>query len=251
MPVAEEQKPSGKSESGWVEATQSLASTIVVALFIITFAVQAFQIPSGSMENTLLVGDYLFVDKLHFSGSQESGVLIPSRPVQRGDIVVFYHPANPALHLVKRVIGIPNDRIRLVNKRVWLNGVPQQEAYVRYLNPPPDVFRDNFPRLDFFSPNINSRWSIDLPNHLDRGELVVPRGEYFVMGDNRDNSEDSRYWGFVPAENIIGRPLLIYWSVRDSNGEPASLGDKIAHSFYVLTHFYQLTRWDRTFRIVR
>ncbi len=240
-----------REPSGWLESVQSLLSTIVIALFIITFTVQAFQIPSASMEDTLLVGDYLFVDKLHFGGSRDSSGLVPYHPVQRGDIVVFYHPANPALHLVKRVIGVPKDRIRLVNKRVWVNGVPQQEGYVHFLNGPPDVFRDNFPRLDFLSANINPRWYIDLPNHLDRGELVVPEGEYFVMGDNRDNSEDSRYWGFVPAGNIIGRPLLVYWSVRDSDGERISLSDKIAHSMYVLTHLYQLTRWDRAFRIVR
>ena len=226
-----------------------MVTTVVVALFIITFAVQAFQIPSASMEDTLLVGDYLFVDKLHFGS--EPGIILPSRPVQRGDIVVFYHPANPALHLVKRVIGVPNDRIRLVNKQVWLNGVPQQEPYVHYLNVTPEVFRDDFPRRDFLSPNINPRWYIDLPNHVDRGELIVPAGEYFVMGDNRDNSQDSRFWGFVPVENIVGRPLLVYWSVRESEGERPALSDKITHSFYVLTHFYQLTRWKRMFSIVR
>ncbi len=238
-------------DSSWLESTQALLVTIVIALFVISFTVQAFQIPSGSMEETLLIGDYLFVDKLHFSGAGGPGRIVPSQPVQRGDIVVFFHPANPALHLVKRVVAIPNDRIRLVNKQVWLNGVPQQEAYVHYLNLPPDVFRDDFPRRDFLSPNITPRWYIDLPNHVERGELVVPAGHYFVMGDNRDNSEDSRYWGFVPAENIIGRPLLIYWSVRDTSGERTTLGDKIAHSLYVLAHFYQLTRWNRTFRVVR
>jgi len=243
--------PRHRESSGWVESLQALLSTLVIALFIITFAVQAFQIPSASMEETLLVGDYLFVDKLHFGGSHDSTGLVPFRPVQRGDIVVFYHPADPTLHLVKRVVGVPKDHIRLVHKQVWINGVPQQEAYVHYLKGPPDVFKDDFPRLDFLTPNINPRWYIDLPNHVERGELVVPAGEYFVMGDNRDNSQDSRYWGFVPAENIIGRPLLVYWSVRESEGERASLSDKIAHSFYVLTHVYGLTRWDRVFRIVR
>jgi signal peptidase I len=243
--------PRHHESSGWVDSLQALISTLVIALFIITFAVQAFQIPSASMEKTLLVGDYLFVDKLHFGGSHDSAGLVPFRPVQRGDIVVFYHPADPTLHLVKRVVGVPKDRVRLVHKQVWINGVPQQEAYVHYLNGPPDVFKDDFPRLDFLTPNINPRWYIDLPNHVERGELVVPAGEYFVMGDNRDNSQDSRYWGFVPAENIIGRPLLVYWSVRDSEEERTSLGDKIAHSFYVLTHAYGLTRWDRVFRIVR
>ena len=132
---------------------------------------------------------------------------------QRGDIVVFYHPANPTLHLVKRVIGVPRDRIRLVTKQVWLNGVPQQEAYVHYMNLPPEVFRDNFPRLDFLSPNINSRWYGDLRNHVDRGELVVPPGQYFVMGDNRGNSYDSRFWGCVPRGDILGTPVTIYMSL--------------------------------------
>src|SRR4029077_4970287 len=115
--------PQHRETSGWVESLQALLSTLVVALFIITFAVQAFQIPSASMEKTLLVGDYLFVDKLHFGGSHDSMGLVPFRSVPRRDIVVFYHPANPALHLVKRVVGVPKDRIRLVNKQVWINGV--------------------------------------------------------------------------------------------------------------------------------
>lgn len=243
--------PRHRESSGWVESFQALLSTLVIALFIITFAVQAFQIPSASMEDTLLVGDYLFVDKLHFGGSRDSEGVLPFWKVQRGDIVVFYHPVDPTMHLVKRVVGVPKDRIRLVNKQVWVNGVPQQEPYVRYLKGPPDVFKDDFPRLDFLTPNINPRWYIDLPNHVDRGELVVPAGHYFVMGDNRDNSQDSRYWGFVPAENIVGRPLLVYWSVMSGEGEAAGLGDKIAHSLFVLTHFYRLTRWERILRVVR
>jgi len=240
-----------RESSGLLESMQALALTVVVALFIITFALQAFQIPSGSMEKTLLVGDYLFVDKLHYGGSHDAGLLIPYRQVQRGDIVVFYHPANPALHLVKRVIGGPGDRIRLVNEIVWVNGVPQHEDYVHLQGRPPDVFRDNFPRLDFLSAGIDPRWYVNLREHVDRGDLVVPPGMYFVMGDNRENSLDSRYWGFVPQDNIIGRPLFVYWSVRESGESGTSLGDKIAHSLYVLTHFYQVTRWERTFRIVR
>ena len=242
---------SDREPSDWLESTQALLTTVVVAVFIVTFALQAFQIPSGSMEETLLVGDYLFVDKLHFGGTHDSGMLIPYRRVQRGDIVVFYFPVDPAKHLVKRVIGVPRDRIRLVNKQVWINGVPQREDYVQLSNRPPEVFRDDFPRLDFLSPGIEPRWYVQLREHVDRGELVVPDGMYFVMGDNRDNSNDSRYWGFVPEDNIIGRPLFIYWSVRDSGVEPVSVGDKITHSLYVLTHLQQAIRWDRTFRIVR
>jgi signal peptidase I len=251
MATTDMREASDGLESGWLESIQGLLSALVVALFIMTFVVQAFQVPSGSMEETLLIGDYIFVDKLHFGGRHDSGVLVPSRPVQRGDIVVFYYPVNPALHLVKRVIGVPKDRIRLVNKRVWINGVPQNEGYVHFLNLPPEVFRDNFPRLDFLSPNIKARWYMELREHVVGGELMVPEGQYFVMGDNRDDSDDSRFWGFVPQENIVGRPLLVYWSLRNSGGERSSVSDKITHSLYVVTHLYQVTRWDRTFRIVR
>ena len=240
-----------RESSGWLESIQALLATLVIAVFILTFVVQAFQIPSGSMEETLLVGDFLFVDKLHYGSRHDPGWLVPYRPIQRGDIVVFYYPVNPALHLVKRVIGLPKDRIRLVNKQVWVNGVPQREEYVHDSKLPPEVFRDNFPRLDFLSPGINLRWYMELPEHLERGELVVPPGKYFVMGDNRDHSDDSRFWGFVPQENIVGRPLLIYWSVRDDGRERTSVSARITHFLYVLTHLFQVTRWDRAFRVVR
>jgi len=237
--------------AAWLDSIQSLVATLIVAVFIITFLVQAFQIPSESMEKTLLIGDYLLVDKLHFGGNHDSSFPVPYRAIQRRDIVVFRYPVDPSRHYVKRVIGLPKDRIRLVNKQVWVNGVPQQEPYVYLQGRPPDVFRDNFPRLDFLSPGIDPRWYVKMRNFVDRGELVVPDGAYFVMGDNRDDSEDSRYWGFVPQANIVGRPLLVYWSVRDGSGERSSLGDKIAHSLYLLTHLNQFTRWDRTFRVVR
>ena len=251
MPTADVSRPLQRWESDWLESLQALVWTIVIAIFIITFAAQAFQIPSESMEKTLLVGDYLLVDKLHFGGSHDPGWLAPYRAVERGDIVVFYYPVNPALHLVKRVIGMPKDHIRLVDKQVWVNGVPQVEPYKYLQGRPLDVFRDNFPRLDFLSPPINPRWYLEMRDHVERGELVVPPGEYFVMGDNRDNSDDSRFWGFVPEGNIVGRPLLVYWSVADSKVEQPSLSDKIGHSLYVLTHLHQVTRWDRTFRVVR
>jgi signal peptidase I len=243
--------PAAQESTSWLESIQSLLSTLVIAVFIITFAVQAFQIPSESMEKTLLIGDYLLVDKLHFGGNHDSGKFIPYHHVQRGDIVVFHYPVNPSQHFVKRVIGLPKDRIRLVNKQVWVNGAPLQENYVQFLNRPSDVFRDNFPRLDFLSAGIDPRWYLELRDHVDRGELVVPDGKYFVMGDNRDDSLDSRYWGFVPEGNIVGRPLLIYWSVRDSQGEQPSASDKIGHSLYMLTHLFHVTRWDRTFHVVR
>ena len=249
MPMSDRPEP-----SGWVESMQSLLITVVIAVFVITFAVQAFQIPSESMESTLLIGDYLLVDKLHFGGSKDSSFLAPYKHVQRGDIVVFHYPIDPSKHFVKRVIGVPKDRIRLVNKQVWVNGTPLREPYVQIKGFPPDVFRDNFPRLDFLSAGIDAHWVLALRENVDRGELVVPPGKYFVMGDNRDDSLDSRYWGFVPEENIVGRPLLIYWSIRSIDGDlqaAGTLGDKIVHFLYIFSHLLQVTRWDRTLHVPR
>jgi len=251
-PASEE--PSRQESSDWLESVQSLVMTVVIAVFVISFVAQAFQIPSESMEETLLIGDYLLVDKLHFGGTKDSGGLVPYGHVQHGDIVVFHYPVDPSKHFVKRVIGVPNDRIRLVNKQVWVNGVPQHESYVHLKGFPEDVFRDNFPRLDFLSAGIDAHWVLALRDHIDRGELVVPPGSYFVMGDNRDDSSDSRYWGFVPEGNIIGRPLVIYWSIRNTDGDlPATstVSDRIVHFLYVFTHLFQVTRWDRMLRVPR
>ncbi|HXY51563.1 MAG TPA: signal peptidase I [Terriglobales bacterium] len=233
---------------GTLASVQSLLATVVIAVFVITFVVQAFQIPSESMENTLLIGDYLLVDKLCY-GRGVGHFLIPYRQVHRGDIVVFHYPVNPAQHFVKRVIGVPGDRIRMVRKQVFVNGTPLKEPYVRYFRNEPNLFRDNFPRLDVLDPGINADWWLHMPKLVEDGQLIVPEGHYFVMGDNRDDSSDSRYWGFVPRENIIGRPLLIYWSIRaPDNDLPASptLGDKLYHFAYAVTHLLQMTRWNRT-----
>lgn len=237
----------------WVSSLQSLLATVVIAVFVITFVVQAFQIPSESMENTLLIGDYLLVDKLCYGGGGFADWLIPYRKIRRGDIIVFHYPVHPAQHFVKRVVGIPGDRVRLVNKRVYINGVPLSEPYVRFTKFENDPFRDDFPRTDLPVMGLEGNWWLQMRKLVDNGQLIVPDGHYFVMGDNRDDSLDSRYWGFVPRANIIGRPLLIYWSVRDSDDTaPASLtaGDRLYHFAYAMTHVFQLTRWDRTFRFV-
>jgi signal peptidase I len=158
----------------------------------------------------------------------------------------------PAQHFVKRVIGIPGDRLRLVNKQVFVNGTALKEPYVRFSRSATnDVFRDNFPRLDI-APGVTPEWWIQLRKLVEDGQLIVPEGHYFVMGDNRDDSYDSRYWGFVPQENIIGRPLLIYWSVKDpaDPAAPASVSDKLYHFAYAVTHVFQSTRWNRTLRLV-
>src|ERR1039457_5469876 len=131
-----------------ISSLQSLLGTVVIAVFVITFIVQAFQIPSPSMENTLVIGDYLLVNKLCYGGGSLGDYFMPYRRVRRGDIVVFHYPVNPALHFVKRVIGVPGDRVRLVNKQVFVNGVPLKEPYAHFTRPANDLFRDNFPRLD-------------------------------------------------------------------------------------------------------
>jgi len=240
-----------RDQTDGVTSLQSLLATVVIAVFVITYIVQAFQIPSVSMENTLLIGDYLLVDKLCYGGS--GSLLIPYRPIRRGDIIVFHYPVNPSQHFVKRVIGVPGDRIHLVNKLVFVNGVPLPEPYVRFFKAERNFFRDDFPRLDVLDPGINADWWVQMPKLVEEGQLIVPEGHYFAMGDNRDDSSDSRYWGFVPRENVVGRPLLIYWSIRDPDSDlpvPASVGDRLYHFAYAVTHFFQITRWDRTFHVV-
>ncbi len=199
----------------WPSSLQSLLTTVVIAVFVIAFVVQAFQIPSESMENTLLIGDYLLVDKLHYGGGATWNYVMPYRPVRRGDIIVFRYPLNPTQHFVKRVIGVPGDRVRLINRQVWVNRKALREDYVIHSSPKHNDFRDEFPRLDVLDSGVDGAWWLQMKKLVEDGELIVPQGNYFVMGDNRDESSDSRYWGFVPRENIIGRPLLIYWSLRE------------------------------------
>ncbi len=232
---------------------QSLAGTVVIAVFVITFVVQAFQIPSESMENTLLIGDYLLVDKVHYASGGDWGHILPYSAIQRGDIIVFRYPVHPSQHFVKRVIGVPGDHIRMVNKQVWVNGRPVAESYAVYRSPAHDFYRDDFPNLNYLSANVDARWWMQLQTVVRGGELVVPPGDYFVLGDNRDESLDSRYWGFVPRKNIIGRPLLIYWSFRGEEPYAGSREEdgKLTRLAYMITHLMQETRWDRTLRVVR
>jgi signal peptidase I len=240
---------SGHSVGG---SLQSLLGTVVIAVFVITFIVQAFQIPSPSMEDTLLVGDYLLVNKLIYGGGAGS-FFLPYRPIHHGDIVVFHYPVNPAQHFVKRVIGVPGDRVRLINKHVFVNGVAVKEPYAHFTRPPNDTFRDNFPRLEV-APGETPEWWLQLRKLVEDGQLIVPEGYYFVMGDNRDDSYDSRYWGFVPRANIIGQPLIIYWSVRGADNDAlstSSLSAKLDHLAYAVTHIFHITRWDRTLRLVK
>ncbi len=234
-----------------ISSMQSLMGTVVIAIFVITFIVQAFQIPSESMENTLLVGDYLLVNKLVYGGRGMGDYLMPYEKISRGDIIVFHYPVDPAQHFVKRVIGVPGDHLRMVNKKVLINGKPLDEPYARFLEPPNNMFRDNFPRTDIPAFGLEGKWWLEMRKLVEDGQLIIPEGHYFVLGDNRDDSQDSRYWGFVPRENIIGKPLVIYWSVRDWDKNPsASVEGRLYHLAYAITHIFQITRWNRTLRLV-
>jgi signal peptidase I len=229
---------------------QWLCSTVVLAIFVITFIAQAFQIPSESMENTLLIGDYLLVDKAHYGQPGFFRWLMPYTEIHRGDIIVFRYPVNPTLHFVKRVIGIPGDRIHLFHGTVFVNDKPLNDvAFAVHKSGNFDSYRDNFPSGNYISPDVNSTWWVQMHNVIQDGELVVPSGKFFVLGDNRDQSLDSRYWGFVPRENIIGRPLVIYWSVRQP--ETAAGDDRLERFLYTLVHLPEDARWDRTLHLVR
>ena len=246
-------RPRQDADPGLFASLQSLLVTVVIAVFVITFIVQAFQIPSESMENTLLIGDYLLVNKLRYGGGKIGDAFVPYQKVRRGDIVVFHYPINPAQHFVKRVIGVPGDHVHLREGRVWVNGLPLREPYVRHTSVVHDVYRDDFPQVDRIVPGEEAHWFVELKREVEHGELVVPAGQYFVMGDNRDESLDSRYWGFVPRQNIIGSPLVIYWSIDSNANDYAGSGtasDKLMRFAYALTHLFKIARWDRTFRLV-
>ncbi len=251
LPAAPVHRTAPSFGSDLISSLQSLMGTVVIAIFVITFIVQAFQIPSESMENTLLVGDYLLVNKLCYGGPGLGDHVMPYQRIARGDIIVFHYPVDPQQHFVKRVIGLPGDKLRLVNKKVFIDGKPLEEPYVRFLEPPNNLFRDNFPRTDIPAYGLEGKWWLEMRKLVEDGQLIIPEGHYFVMGDNRDDSQDSRYWGFVPRENIIGTPLVIYWSVKDwDRSSPDTVAGRLHHLAYAMTHIFQITRWNRTLRLV-
>jgi len=240
-----------------VEFLASLAAVLVTGLFIITFIVQAFEIPSSSMENTLLIGDHVFVNREQFAPpTRWLGPILPYRDVHRQDIVVFLSPAEPGLYVVKRIIGAPGDRIHLQDGVVYRNGEKLDEPYVIHqaggenYNP----YRDNFPSvLPSEYSNVVPEWQSSMKQYIQGDDLVVPPDHYFAMGDNRDVSYDSRYWGFIPRENVIGRPMFIYWSFLTPPDQylQKGLGQRLSFVAHVVIHFFDETRWRRTFRIVR
>ena len=224
--------------------------TILLLLFGTTTLVQAFVIPTGSMEDTLLIGDHLLVDKLAYSPPGPfSKYILPYTPVKRGDIIVFRYPADIKQTYVKRVVGVPGDRLRIDSKTVYLNGTPLKEAYKYHKSEYLQTYRDFFPG----EPNVGlSEGGLTmLERHVVKGEVVVPDNCYFAMGDNRDSSFDSRYWGFVPRENIIGKPFIIYWSYDAPTERLAGSAVSWDHLSDLGLNFFTKTRWTRTLRLVR
>lgn len=203
------------------EYVESIIIAVILALFIRTWVVQAFKIPSGSMENNLLIGDHLLVDKFVFApttGSLERA-LLPMRDIRRGDVVVFKYPVEPERDFIKRVIGLPGETLEVKRKVVHINGQPLNEPYVHFLRPVGGEGIDSSDVRD------------------DYGPVTVPAGQYFVMGDNRDNSADSRFWGFLPGEYVKGKALMVYWSYEQNDDNVAS--------------FLTGTRWDRLLKQIR
>jgi signal peptidase I len=221
---------------------------ILILLFGTTTLVQAFIVPTPSMDTTVMVGDHLLVDKLSYAPPGSfSRYLLPYTDPKRGDVIVFRYPMDISQNYVKRVMGVPGDHIRLMNKVVYLNGKPLTEPYAQHIFPNPDPYRDNFPT----EPDgpVYDRAKQMLAEHVQNGELVVPPDSYFAMGDNRDNSLDSRYWGFVPRKNIIGKPLLIFWSYDAPTAD--LVGYSTDHFLDLAKNFFFKTRWDRELKLVR
>ena len=262
--------PSAEQTTGETlfEAIASYAAVFVVGLFIFNFIGQNFVIPSGSMENTLLVGDHLFVDRITLSPGHNWFPLIHYREPQHGDIIVFIKPVaddvpgsdTPQyLYLVKRLVGVPGDHIHLHAGVVYINGVPQDLPKTASNTPaftPDQQFLDEFPSYPVVPQDGNYKteaWATEINSHIVNGDLVVPPGKYFMMGDHRHDSADSRFWGFVPRENIVGRPLFNYWSFQTPDGqlEEPGIAAKISWMGHVVLHFFTDTRWSRTFKVVR
>jgi signal peptidase I len=258
-----------KVEETPFEALASICGVLVVGLFILTFLAQNFVIPSGSMEKTLLVGDHLVVDRINLAPAAKWMPLMKYREPQRGDVTVFIKPSPEPqpdaegkpqyFYLVKRLIGVPGDHIHLRNGIVIINGVaqpPPKDGLNDPGSPMEQEYLDDFPSIppdDDPSGAETESWALDAPNHIVNGELVVPPGMYFMMGDNRHDSLDSRYWGFVPRANIVGRPLFNYWSFKatEADLEQTRLTERLEWIAHVALHFFTDTRWSRTFHRIR
>jgi signal peptidase I len=256
----EEATPQAEQTETPLESLASIASVLAVGLFVMTFVFQNFEIPSASMVKTLLIGDHVLVDRISLAPPAKWAPFTFYRDIHRGDIIVFLKPGEPDLFLVKRAIGIPGDRIHLRNGVVYLNGVAQSEPYAAMPSNDGDYqhaynpYRDDFPSIP---PDpmyqVTASWQYELPQNIKDGDLVVPPGKVFAMGDNRPDSLDGRYWGFVPRENIVGRPMFVYWSFETPADqiEKQSVGQRLSFMGHILIHFFSETRWKRTFHLIK
>ena len=226
--------PSSFRKSTIREYAESIVIAVILALFVRTWVVQAFKIPTGSMENNLLIGDHLLVNKFVFGPTASSidRALLPIRNIRRGDVVVFKYPDEPERDFIKRVIGLPGETVELRAKKVYIDGQPLDEPYVHFLQPASEA-------QEVTSFDVRERY----------GPVKVPDDQYFVMGDNRDNSQDSRYWGFLPAHYVKGRALMIYWSYESGREDylDEGVGATAKRLLSVVTHFFTKTRWERLF----
>ena len=217
------------------EYFESILIAVILALFVRTFVLQAFKIPTGSMENNLLIGDHLLVNKFVYAPTASSveRALLPIGTIKRGDVLVFKSPVEPERDLIKRVIGLPGDRLEQKEKKVYINGKPLDEPYVHFLEEP----RRNSDLSEGTGSDVRENY----------GPVTVPPNQYFMMGDNRDNSADSRYWGFMPADYVKGKAVLIYWSYESEREdyEDESAGATLKGLASVFMHFFTKTRWDR------
>jgi signal peptidase I len=245
-----------------LESLGSICSVLAVGLFVMTFIFQNFEIPSASMEKTLLIGDHVMVDRVTLAPQTHWAPFMDYRPVKRGDVIVFLkpNPETPDLFLVKRAIGIPGDHIHLRQGIVYLNGVAQNEPQAgkpAYDGDPAHAYnpyRDDFPSIPAsVDEGATASWSLEMPSHIEGDDLVVPPGKVFAMGDNRTKSLDGRYWGFVPQENIVGRPMFVYWSFETpaDQMDKTSASDRLAFMGHIVLHIFDQTRWKRTFHIIR
>ena len=227
---------------------------LIVATLVIV--VQAFEIPSSAMEDTLLIGDHIFVNRAQSSSATRwFAPWLPWGEIHLGDVVVFLSPEENHLYVVKRIVGIPGDRLHLRDGVLYRNGVRQNEPYVRHKIGDFNPYRDNFPAeppSEMYGVR-SQEWALSLRSHIEGDDLVVPPNSFFGMGDNRDVSYDSRYYGFFPRENVIGRPMFIYWSFATppDQYEMRSAGDRLAFMVHIFIHFFDETRWSRTFKVVR
>jgi signal peptidase I len=219
------------------EYLESLVVAFILATFIRTFIVQAFKIPTGSMETNLLIGDHLLVNKVVYSPSLVPGedAILAKKAIQRGHVVVFKYPEEPTRDFIKRVIGLPGEKVEIREKVVYIDGQPLDEPYVHFLEPP---LRPGDPEFGLRIEGRGDNW----------GPEVVPPGKLFVLGDNRDNSKDSRYWGFLPIDQVKGRALMVYWSYEASRDEYRRTGMEWVRD--TLKAFGK-TRWRRFFHLIR